>query len=223
MHKKFHYIWGAVLLLLFLILAVMVRQKFQNGPLVLNSFISDTAVQQRVFSLRTPSVSEAGKIIHLLFGPKYGYFLAAACLILILIFKKSNRWISALYLLLITGFCTLINPEIKKLIGRARPAGRWLVSESGPSFPSGHSIMAAALIGGLFFILASSLKNHFIQVLLGIMAALLILCVMASRVYLGVHYPSDTIGSLLLAFALLHLSYPLFYKFSHTKRTRHPK
>lgn len=185
--------------------------------------IDDAALQKLVFHYRSDILTSIAKAINLLFGFHYGLYLAGACAILILIFKTADRWIAALYSALVVAFCVLINPQLKLLIARSRPGGKWLISESGFSFPSGHSIFAVALIGGLFLILASSLKNLVLQIFLGVLAVLLVLIIMLSRVYLGVHYPSDILAGGLLGSSVLHLTYPLYYKLTHRRKTRHQR
>ena len=96
---------------------------------------------------------------------------------------------------------------LKEAVGRARPDFLVLGTEpTSLSFPSGHALFAI-IFGGLLIILAGDMirpvkLRRAIQILL----ALLILAVGASRVYLGVHYPSDVLGSYLFgAMALLGL------------------
>lgn len=117
-----------------------------------------------------------------------------------------GRRIDAL-VVLISAAPVLAGLLLKDVVGRARPDFFVLGSEpSSLSFPSGHALFAI-VFGGLLIILAGDLirpvkLRRAIQVGL----ALLILAVGASRVYLGVHYPSDVVGSYLFgAMALLGL------------------
>ena len=81
---------------------------------------------------------------------------------------------------------------LKNLVERERPplAAR-LVVTSGYSFPSGHSLASASILGALALILCRHLSSRAQQVFTLVAAAAVISAVAASRVYLGVHYLSD--------------------------------
>lgn len=96
---------------------------------------------------------------------------------------------------------------LKEVVGRARP--EYFLAGSGPStpsFPSGHSLFAM-VFGGLLIILVGDLvQSTPVRRALQFGLVLLILAVGASRVYLGVHWPSDVLGGYLFgAMALLVL------------------
>jgi undecaprenyl-diphosphatase len=92
----------------------------------------------------------------------------------------------------------LISHELKEIVDRPRPDYHLLgLDPQSFSFPSGHSVYGA-IFGGLLIYLAdglvpSRLTRRWLQAGL----AGLILAMGASRVYLGVHWPSDVIGGLL--------------------------
>jgi membrane-associated phospholipid phosphatase len=92
-----------------------------------------------------------------------------------------------------------INAILKRLLARPRPAlFTPLVSAGGFSFPSGH-VTAAVSVYGLLAVFLWRQGHRTVAIL-----SLAVIAVVAvSRVYLGVHYPSDTVGS--LAFAWLWL------------------
>ncbi|MBB5888015.1 phosphatase PAP2 family protein [Lactovum miscens] len=215
MHKKFHYSLGGTCLVLFTMLAIMVHLKFQKAPV--NIFINDTTIQKFIFSFHFNLLTTLAKYINVGFGPNGGLVMIFVFVILVLIFKKANRWISSIYLLTTSGVGISLNTEIKNLVGRTRPFVTQLITETDKSFPSGHSTGATLLIGGLFLVIVSNIRSLPLKVLLGIVASVIVLTVMASRVYLGVHYPTDTIAGALFGLSILHLSYPTFYKYSVQK------
>ncbi len=73
------------------------------------------------------------------------------------------------------------------------------------SFPSGHSVAGLLLYGVLAFLLVRSLRSRGARIAVIIAAAVLIGSIGLSRVYLGVHWPSDVLGAWLLAGAWLWL------------------
>ncbi|GAA1362000.1 hypothetical protein GCM10009596_20950 [Arthrobacter rhombi] len=90
----------------------------------------------------------------------------------------------------------------KILVDRARPpltVTHALVPElGGDSFPSGHTELAASLVLGAVLVIAVTPRD---RRLIGGIGAAFVLVVAVSRLYLGVHYPTDVLGSLLVATA----------------------
>jgi undecaprenyl-diphosphatase len=91
---------------------------------------------------------------------------------------------------------------LKLAVGRERPT---IVEHyevvGGLSFPSGHTLIAAVLYPTLGMLIASNLKDRRLKVYVFVVAAVLALLVGFTRVYLGVHYPSDVLGGWLLGLA----------------------
>ena len=106
------------------------------------------------------------------------------------------------------------NTALKLIFDRPRPSGEHLVSASGTSFPSGHSMGSMLLYGTLIILLPQFIKNKPLRILIQILLGCLILLVGTSRIYLGVHYPSDVLGGFLAGACWLALSYPMFKKFN---------
>lgn len=72
---------------------------------------------------------------------------------------------------------------------------------SGFSFPSGHASASLALFGSLAFLLSRRLPLRW-QVYIWSAASALVIVIGATRVYLGVHYPTDIAAGWLLAGAV---------------------
>jgi undecaprenyl-diphosphatase len=86
----------------------------------------------------------------------------------------------------------LLNGLLKFSFARVRPASFFDYPLPGsPSFPSGHALYAASVFGGLAVLLTARIRSLPLQLAIWFVAISLILLVGISRVYLGVHYPSD--------------------------------
>jgi undecaprenyl-diphosphatase len=99
---------------------------------------------------------------------------------------------------------------LKELVGRVRPtADDPLVAADGLSFPSGHSSGAATLAGVALVILWPLLRPR-LRPWVTASLILLALCVAWTRIALGVHYLSDTVGGLALGAAVVLASMAVF-------------
>jgi undecaprenyl-diphosphatase len=127
--------------------------------------------------------------------------VVALCLFLSL----ENR-LAAWQLFLNTAGAGIWTGITKNAIERARPEEvTHLVQVTGFSYPSGHSLVSASLYLTMALLAARHLPTRKGRVLLFVLAIAIISLVGMSRVYLGVHYPSDVASGVLLgvAWALL--------------------
>ena len=215
MNKKIYYISGAITTLAFLILALFVKIDFTHGP-----FPFDRPIQTWAFHLQSSSgLTYFFSHMTNIFGDKGGIIVAVIlALVLYLLFKQKEAtiWFAATVVLSLA-----LNTVIKVIIGRERPDIHRLATfanEAGKSFPSGHSIFATIIFGSIFFICLGKLKNRSSKILLGILCIILIALIMFSRIFVGVHYPSDTIGGFLEGISILLLTYPTYIKYQEKSK-----
>lgn len=108
----------------------------------------------------------------------------------------------------------LLNLGLKSVFTRPRPTDVvHFVTETGYSFPSGHSMAAATFYGFMIYLVRQSgLGRRMKNALTALLCALIVL-IGTSRVYLGAHYGSDVIagfcasGAYLIAFTSLVTTY----------------
>ena len=70
-------------------------------------------------------------------------------------------------------------------------------------FPSGHAMFSIMVLGLLAYFIFINVKNHILRTVILIGLVALILLIGVSRVYLGVHWPSDVVGGYIIGGALL--------------------
>jgi undecaprenyl-diphosphatase len=134
--------------------------------------------------------------------------LPLVTLIALTLFARGHRSDATLLLIVALGSLAVHN-AVKALAERPRPtvAAFHVV---GWSFPSGHTTQAVAVYGALAYVLCRLSEN--IAVKTGLIAAAILLAggIGFSRLWLGVHYPSDVLGGAALGGALLFIVGTIF-------------
>ena len=140
--------------------------------------------------------------------------------VLVGLFLYNKWWSEAILLagnLALTGILVAL---LKNVYQRPRPTIQHLVEEGGFSFPSGHALASTLVVGALVIIVSQRVKNRHLRHLLQVLLMVFILTIMTSRVYLGVHYPTDVLGSLLLGVGILYIEFPYYDKLRFQWRFR---
>lgn len=147
-------------------------------------------------------------------GDKYFIISALALAVSILFYLKMNR--QAIFLFVSAAGSQVLSFLFKNLIGRERPFINTLAEADGFSFPSGHSIAAVAFYGALAYVLMGFFSKKWQKCLTICVVSVFIILIGLSRIYLGVHWPSDVLGSFALGAAWLISMVYVFKKFKPT-------
>jgi undecaprenyl-diphosphatase len=150
----------------------------------------------------------------------------ALTVLTVIIFFALSRRSEAAGLILSVGGGSLINSLLKLLISRPRPAPdlvpiyRDMVTQS---FPSGHVTFYVCYFGFLFFVAFALLAPGSIARRLALtLSALPVVLVGFSRIYLGAHWPSDTLGAYLWSGLWLAFSLDMYRRWKQSA-TLHPE
>ena len=189
MNNKYkEYIKYTILILCSVIFAIFTYKVVADKTIYIDSIVYNYISNNIINKNRTEIV----KVITNITSP---IMVIITLLILVLAIKDKKIKISLVINLL--GI-TIINNLIKVIIARPRPEINKLVTETGYSFPSGHSITSMVFYGYLVYLTYKYINNKKIKIPLIIFLILLIPTIGLSRIYLGVHYASDVLCGFLL-------------------------
>lgn len=137
--------------------------------------------------------------------------ILAITLILSAIFYYYKRWkIEAYFLLASFAAMGVASTALKYVYQRPRPSIEWLIDTIGYSFPSWHTASTMMIAGAVVIVIQQRMKQGLAKRVLQAGLILLAMLVAISRIYIGVHYPTDIIGGWLLALTLLQVMYPFY-------------
>lgn len=159
----------------------------------------DLSAERAVQAVASPWLSMVMSTISLAGNYATPYVLAAAAVTGLWLVKARSEAVALAVSAVGAG---VINRTIKTVIARPRPVSSLVnvldADRSGASFPSGHVAFYVAFFGFLFFAAYATLpRGSWRRRLAMIVTAFPVLTVGLSRVYLGAHWPSDTIGGYL--------------------------
>ena len=151
-------------------------------------------------------VTQLGEVISMI--------ILSIIVIAILLLYRMN--IHALFLVVSMLMSSILIPVLKHSFDRERPAFLRLIEIGGFSFPSGHSLGSTILFGSLIVLIKHTNLNH--KAVLYSLCAVAILLICSSRVYLGVHFPTDVLAGMAIGAATVSLVSWIFHgKFKDIK------
>lgn len=152
----------------------------------------DQTIALPITSLRNPLLTRAAELITDMGSAPV--LISLALIMMWFLWKvKKESWDAALLAVALTG-AWFMNYMLKLAFHRSRPTPPGLVQASGYSFPSGHAMISFAFYGMLIYLLWINHKPGRNTYLAAAFLTLLIVFIGISRIYLGVHYPSDVIA-----------------------------
>ncbi|MGD6956097.1 phosphatase PAP2 family protein [Rossellomorea aquimaris] len=175
----------------------------------------DNSVSEIVRGFISPKLTTFMMSVTFLGGIK-GITIFAISVVVILLFLKKYPLALFVGITITTG--AGFNWLLKWIFKRERPDIEALIEQGGYSFPSGHSMSSFIFYGTLAFILFRALDHKRYKWASVIVVSFLVLLIGLSRVYLGVHYPSDILGGFTAGGAWLTLCiviYAYFHKRKH--------
>ena len=204
MNKKVKNIIKLTLCSIAIIAAIIISINIKNGKILQTDLkIYDFFSKNIIYDKLTPVV----KIITHIGSAKIVIILT---ILLLLLFIKEMK--NKVFVLADVIGAAGLNVILKHIIQRDRPNIHRLIKETGYSFPSGHAMMSMAFYGMLIYFIYRYVKNPVKKWVLIILLTIILLTIGITRIYLGVHYPSDVIGGFLVSFAYLLILTEIFKK-----------
>lgn len=218
----------SICLIIFIILTYLVS----TGK----ELIFDTVIREWFYSIRTPWLTEVVKAITFMGNTKTVVAICILLLVVPLIKGKTGLQITkkiGIPIALVAIIGSVINKTIKHIMLRPRPdVSLHLIEQGGWSFPSGHSISGLLLYGLLAWLIMYYVKagnlgverkaNEFANTgsacrvmfanIAVVVLTLLWIAVGLSRIYLGVHYPTDVLGGWTLGTVVIVVSVVIIEK-----------
>jgi undecaprenyl-diphosphatase len=182
--------------------ALFIKLTFSiNDSSSIQSF--DERILKWVETLRTPFLNSMMLDVTALGGLALTVVLG---LLAVAIFLLAKDPAAAIHLIITSTGGFYISSWTKAIISRPRPSIiPQLIHAAGFSYPSGHSVTSAAIYLTMAILACRHFKKVSARIMLLILAGIMIALISFSRIYLGVHYPSDTMSG-----ALIGLSWALF-------------
>jgi undecaprenyl-diphosphatase len=152
----------------------------------------DRTIIDNVQGLETPFLTNVMKFFT--FIGSAPFVIVLSIFLLFFLYKVlHHRFELILFVAAIAG-SAILNGILKQFFQRVRPDFHRLIDIEGFSFPSGHAMNAFTVYGIISFLLWRHIPSRLGRGALLLISTVMILTIGISRIYLGVHYPSDIVG-----------------------------
>jgi undecaprenyl-diphosphatase len=170
----------------------------------------DTVVREFIYGLRSGGLTVLLKTITYL-----GNAQTVTLICCIFLVVPRSRLTFGVPLSVSSLLAVSIQKVLKTAFHRQRPdLTLHLISQGGYSFPSGHSFTVLIFYGMMIYLCRRYIKDRRMANLITVLLSCLIAVIGFSRVYLGVHYPTDVLGgwSLGISMLMVFISGLLFFQ-----------
>lgn len=180
---------GAALLALFLF------ERLADDILEGQKLAFDATIRSYVHSFASPRLTEIMRLLSDV-GNITAIVVTTAIACVVLLFR--HRRAGAILIAVTIGGAAILMWGLKLLFHRTRPAPYFGIPVPADySFPSGHSLVAFCFYGVLAAMVSTELKRLPARIAVWVAACIMAFSIGLSRIYLGVHYPSDVLGGYL--------------------------
>jgi len=173
------------------IFADLAEDVFSNEEIV----TIDLLLANELHSRATPDITSLMKFISL-FGSQVVFVFSAVAAVY---YAWRRKWLRVTLWALAVAGGEVLNLLLKSVFNRPRPSfADPLTIEQYTSFPSGHAMMSFIAYGLLAYFMCISIQSQRARIIVVFSAALIVLLIGISRMYLGAHYFSDVVSGFLV-------------------------
>lgn len=193
MNKKNNKIFSIILLIIFITIGLLVRNTHEG-------LLIDLKILKFLHMDINPVVFNIMDFVSFIGSPE---FLIPMVSIITLYMLYKRRFYIAKLLVSSSLGSWVLNYILKFIFNRTRPLDFFLVEEGGLSYPSGHSMVSMSMYLTIAFLLIKFRKTN--SKLSYTIATILVFTMGISRLYLGVHWPTDIIGGFIMGYLYFRL------------------
>ncbi|NLC04674.1 MAG: phosphatase PAP2 family protein [Tissierellia bacterium] len=196
MKNKKWVLFNTILLIVFLYLGFLVRNSSEG-------ILFDIRVLDFIHNSSNPILLAIMRLISFI-GSETFLFPAMGIVIIYTFVKK--RYFIAKILLANTLGSWVFNYILKWIFQRTRPFDYALVTQGGLSYPSGHSMVTMSMYLAIAYLLSRNIHDGLKKINIYIIASAFIILMGISRMYLGVHWPTDIIGGYIMGYLFFNIT-----------------
>lgn len=197
MTAKKYLLWTIFLVVqisIFLVFSSEVREWDSGQPEFVGKL--DKAVINMTFEIREPFLTGMAMDITSLGSTS---ILTLTTLLAFLFFLTVKKISDGIYIVIISTGAGILSQIMKTYFERPRPSlSSHLVEVQGFSYPSGHTLVSTAFYLNLALLVCAYFPKNRQRYFIFTFAIGLICLIASSRIYLGVHYPTDVIAGVML-------------------------